>query len=131
MTRMFVVAVFAIACGFVESNAQDQDKKERTGTVVGQLKSRMPSKDGRSAIIELLGDGEVRTRVYLVAYNPKDPKAKGPFTELLAAVNAAKIGDRVQCTWANSPKGSEGGFFVTAFEVLKKTDDKKDRKEPK
>jgi hypothetical protein len=39
--------------------------------------------------------------------------AQGPAT--------AKVGDRVRIVWVNSPKGSEGGFFVTAFEVLKKS----------
>ena len=121
-----VIFVFTLAFGLSESTAQDKDKKERTGTVIGELKSRKDSKNGKSVTLEILGDGEEKARAYLVAYNPNDPKAKGPFVELLAVVNTAKIGDRVHCDWVNTPKGSEGGFFVTAFKVLKKADAKKD-----
>ena len=38
-------------------------------------------------------------------------------------------GDRVRLTWVNAPKGSEGGFFVTGFEVLRKADRKDGRGE--
>jgi len=86
----------------------------------------MEAKNGRSVTIEILGAGEDKPRAYRVAYNPNDPKARGPYEKLLAVVNTAKIGDRVRCDWVDTPKGSEGGYFVTSFEVLKKTDAKKE-----
>jgi hypothetical protein len=112
--------------------ATAQDEKERTGTIVGELKSRVDSKTGKSATLEILAPGEVKARKYLVAYNPRDPKAEAPFKVLLAAVNTANVGDRVRIEWVNAPKGSEGGFFVTAFQVIQKSDAKKDpeRKQP-
>ena len=117
---LVIVPTLAITCGLSGAIAQNKDKKERTGTVIGEFKSRKDSKNGKSVTLEILGAGEEKARAYLVAYNPNDPKAKGPFVELLAAVNTAKIGDRVQCEWVDTPKGSEGGYFLTAFKVLKK-----------
>jgi len=109
--------------------AQEKDEKERSGTVIGELKSRTESKNGKSVTIEILAPGEEKPRRYLVAFNPRDPKAEAPFKVLLAAVNTAKVGDRVRVVWVNTPKGSEGGFFVTRFEVLTKSDAKaKDEK---
>ncbi len=125
--------VFAsgLACGIANAAAPPKDA-ERTGTVSGKLTSRKDAKTGKSVTIEILGDGEEKARTYFVAYNPKDPQAKEPFEKLLAVVNTAKVGDRVQCEWVNTPKGSEGGFFVTGFLVLKKANDKgKDGKDKK
>jgi len=124
-TASVLVGAFVLACGLLESAAQDKDKKERTGTVIGELKSRTVSKNGKSVTLEILGAGEEKARRYLVAYNPNDPKAKAPFEELLAVVNTAKIGDHVQCDWIDTPKGSEGGLFVKAFKSLKKNEPKK------
>jgi len=112
--------------------AQDGGEKERTGTTTGELKSRINAKTGKSVVLEILAAGEERPRRYLVSFNPKDPKAEAPFKEVLAAVNTAKVGDRVKIAWVHGPKGSEGGFFVTAFEVLKKSDPGKEvEKKPK
>jgi len=122
---LVLVGTLVIACGLSKSTAQDKDKKQRTGTVIGELKMRKGFMNGKGGTLEILGDGEEKARVYLVSFNPNDAKAKGPFMELLAVVNTAKIGDRVQCDWVDTPKGSEGGIFVTAFKVLKKTDAKK------
>ncbi len=108
----------AILCAPWPVLAQDKDDKERTGTFIGQLTSRKDSKNGKSVVLEILAPGEEKARRYFVAYNPKDPKAEEPFKALLAKVNTAKVGDRVRITWINSPPGSEGGFFVTSFEVF-------------
>jgi hypothetical protein len=105
------------------------DDKERTGTLVGELKSRAEAKNGRSVTIEVLAPGEEKARRYLVAYDPRDPAAEKPYKELRAKVDAAGVGDRVRLTWVNAPKGSEGGFFVTGFEVLRKADRKDGRGE--
>ncbi len=113
--------MLAVVCGLSDSTAQD---KERTGSVIGVLVARKDAKNSKSVTLDILATGEEKARAYFVAYNPGDPKAKGPFLELLALVNTAKIGDRVHCDWVNSPKGSEGGFFLTSFKVLKKADGK-------
>ncbi len=120
MFRIFVVfACFFCIDGIGELAAQEK-AKERTGAVTGELKSRMAGKNGRSVMLEILAPGEEKARTYILSYNPKDPKAKDRYVELLALVDAAKIGDRVECAWVNSPPGAEGGFFVTRFRVLKK-----------
>jgi len=119
-----LICVHATLCVSWAVVAQDERDKERTGTIVGELRSRTASKNGKSVTIEILAPGEDKPRKYLVAYNPNDPKAEAPFKVLLEAVNAARVGDRVQIEWVNTPKGSEGGFFVTAFKVLKKSDAK-------
>ncbi len=128
MIRAFAMLLMAsgcqILCSPLAPMVHGSDDKERTGTVSGELKSRTEAKNGRSVTLEILASGEEKARRYFVAYNPKDPTAEKPFKELLAKVNAAKIGDRVQIAWVNNPKGSEGGFFVTDFEILKKSDPK-------
>lgn len=123
-TILLFACFHAILCA--QWLAMAQDEKELTGTIIGELKSRKDSKSGKSVAVEILAPGEEKPRRYLVAYNPKDPKAEAPFKELLAKVNTSKVGDRVRIVWVNAPKGSEGGFFVTAFEVLKKSDPRKE-----
>lgn len=120
MFRKFVVLGFVAAlvalCGY--SDAQDKDKKRRTGTVTGELKSRKDAPTGKNVIVEVLGAGEEKARSYRVAY---DPAVKGPIRKVLEAVRAAKIGDRVRLDWIEGE-----GFNITAFEVLKKNSEKKD-----
>ena len=126
-STIFLFAYFhAILCAQWPVMAQGKDEKERTGTLIGELKSRKDSKNGKSVSLEILAPGEDKPRRYLVAYNPKDPKAEAPFRELRAKVYTASVGDRVRIDWVNAPKGSEGGFFVTAFEVLKSSDPRKE-----
>lgn len=128
MIRALSILILASACQVLCSPltpmAYGSDDKERMGTVSGELKSRTEAKNGKSVTLEILASGEEKPRRYFVAYNPKDPTAEKPFKELLAKVNAAKIGDRVRIAWVNAPKGSEGGFFVMDFEVLMKADAK-------
>jgi hypothetical protein len=97
------------------TQAQEKDKKKRTGTVVGEIKSSKVSPNGKNQIIEVLATGEEKARPYRVAY---DPKVKGPIPEILEKVKAAKVGDRVRLEWIEGE-----GFNITAFEVLKKTKD--------
>ena len=63
-----------------------QDKKKRTGTVVGELKSRKDAPNKINVLVEILAAGEEKARQYRVAY---DPKVKGPMPEVLKAVKAA------------------------------------------
>jgi len=107
LTFAFVICVF--------TDADAQDKKSRTGTVTGEIKSTKASPNGKNQIIGVLGAGEEKEREYRVMY---DKKANGPNPEILAKVKAAKIGDRVRLEWIEGE-----GFNITAFEVLKKTKD--------
>lgn len=118
MVPKLLLASFAVALltlvGFAE--AQDKDKKKRTGTVTGELVSRKDAPNKINVLIEVLGAGEEKARTYRVAY---DPKVKGPMPEVLKAVKAAQIGDRVTLDWIEGE-----GFNITAFTVLKKVDKK-------
>jgi len=120
MFPKLIVTSFAIAVlsliAFSEA-AEGQDKKKRTGTVTGELKSRKDTPNGKNVLVEILGVGEEKERTYRVGY---DPKAKAPIADVLEKVKAAKIGDRVRIDWVEGE-----GFNITAFHVLKKTDDKK------
>lgn len=122
MSRLLASIGLLIASGaFLACPAQEK-VKVRTGTVTGVLKSRKDAKNGRSVTLEILAPGEEKARSYFLAYNPKEAKAKDRYVELLALVDAAKVGDRVECGWVYAPPGAEGGFFVTSFRVLKKSD---------
>jgi hypothetical protein len=105
----------ALAVAFVVCcHADGGEKKKRTGTVTGEIKSSMPAPNKINQLIELLADGEEKERKYRVAY---DPEVKGPNKKVLAAVKAAKVGDRVRLEWVEGE-----GYNITAFEVLKKKD---------
>jgi hypothetical protein len=90
-----------------------QDEKPKSGTVVGELKSQKNTADGKNTIIEVLAPGEEKARSYHVLY---DAKIKGPIETVLAAVRAAKVGDRVELEWVQTGHGPA----IKAFQVLKK-----------
>lgn len=117
MLRKIVVLTFAftlaLVCGLSEA-AQDKDKK-KTGTIIGELKSRKDTPNAKNVFLEIQAAGEEAPRKYRVQY---DKKANGPIPDVLAATKAAKIGDRVQCDWINTGEG----LAITSFQVLKKTD---------
>src|ERR1051325_9604600 len=115
MLRKIVVLTFAftlaLVCGLSEA---DKDKK-KTGTIIGELKSRKDTPNAKNVFLEIQAAGEEAPRKYRVQY---DKKANGPIPDVLAATKAAKIGDRVQCDWINTGEG----LAITSFQVLKKTD---------
>lgn len=111
----FLAAALVVCC-----QSEAQEKKKRTGTVTGEIKSMMPTPNKINMFVEVLADGEEKERKYRVGY---DPKAKGPIADVLAKVKAAKVGDRVRLEWVEGE-----GYNITAFEVLKKKNgDKKDK----
>lgn len=112
------LAVALAMCSFL--NAEAQEKKKRTGTITGELKSSKASPNGKNTIIEVLAPGEEKPRVYRVMY---DPAIKAPIAKVLEAVRAAKVGDRVQLEWIDPGEG----LAITAFQVLKKSTEKKDK----
>ena len=107
---MACMGVALLLCSFVDAA---QDKKPRTGTVIGEVKAQKDTKDGKNTAIEILAPGEEKARVYHVMY---DPKIKGPFPEVLKAVRAAKVGERVQIEWIDTNHGP----MIQTFAVLKK-----------
>ena len=105
----FAITCFVL-CGL--SNA-GQEEKKKGGTVIGTLQAEKKTKDGHNSMIDVLAPGEEKARTYHVSY---DPKFKGPIASVLAAVRAAKVGDRVELEWV----GTNHGPAITAFRVLKK-----------
>lgn len=99
-----------------EGELRDKDGV-RTGTIIGELKSRSNTKDGKNSTIEVLAPGEEKARSYFVNY---DPAIKGPLPKVLEAVRAAKVGDRVEFEWV----GTNHGPAITKFKVLPKRGEK-------
>jgi hypothetical protein len=91
---------------------------ERSGSITGEVKSKMDSKDGKNTIIEVLAPGEEKPRAYHVIY---DQKAKGPVPDVLKAVRAARVGDKVEFDWTATGHGPA----ITKFRVVKKADGEK------
>jgi len=118
-SMIFKISAFVLLVGGgVMVAAAQNSGKARTGLVTGELKSRKDATNRQSVTLQILAPGEEKARFYILSYNPRDPKAKDRYTELRVLVDAARIGDRVECGWVNSPEGAEGGFFVTKFCVL-------------
>ena len=93
------------------------DEVKKTAVLIGELKSRMDTKDGKNSIIEVLAPGEEKARSYHVNY---DPKIKGPLPKVLEAVRAAKIGDRVEFEWV----ATNHGPAIVSFKVFRKGEEK-------
>lgn len=122
-TTLMLTAAALLAVGLAGLAEQNQEKKDRKATVTGILMSRTEIKNSKHLLIEILGDGEEKSRRYGVPFLPKE---KGPVAEVHEAVQRAKIGDRVFCNLVYGAYGYEGGFTVTSFQVLKKISAKKD-----
>src|SRR5262249_11215742 len=105
-----LVVAALVACGATGA-AQDQERS--SGTIIGELKSRKDTPDGKNIVIEVLAPGEEQARRYHVLY---DQQAKGPLPAVLAAVRAAKVGDRVEFEWVQTGHGPA----IKSFKVLKK-----------
>ena len=95
-----------------------QDDKPKTGTIIGELKSKKDTADGKNTMIEVLAPGEEKPRRYHVLY---DPKAKAPISSVLEAVRAAKVGDKVEFEWVQTGHGP----MIKDFKVFKKGTDAK------
>ncbi len=98
-----VVFGVLVMCGI--GNAAGE--KKRTGTIIGELKSIKDAPNKSDMIIEVLSPGEETARRYHVGAQQKD---------VVAAVKAAKVGDRVTIAWFDTNEG----LCVEKFQVLKK-----------
>ena len=99
-----------------EGDRKDGDAR-RTGTIIGELKARSDTKDGKNTMIEVLAPGEEKARSYFVNH---EPAIKGPNPDVLKLVRAAKVGDRVEFEWV----GTNHGPAITKFKVLPRRDEK-------
>ena len=84
---------------------------KRSGTVSGEIKSK--KEQNNNVVIEVLAPGEEKARSYFVQH---DPKVKGPIPEVLKAVRAAGVGDKVVFDW----EATGHGPAIVKFEVQKK-----------
>jgi hypothetical protein len=107
-----VCVVVALVATGGATNAQL--KKLRTGTTIGELKSVKPAKNKRDVEIEILAPGEEKARRYTVGAQQK---------ELMVAVKAATVGDRVEIEWFDTVEG----LCVDKLQVLKKAKNEKDK----
>ena len=106
-----VAAVFLLAA--LGGPARGEEK--RTGSITGEIKSKKDTPNGKNVVIEVLAAGEEKPRPYRVQY---DQKAKGPIPEVLKAVRAAAVGDKVEFDWVDTGEG----LAIKRFQVLKKGD---------
>ena len=104
------IAIMSFVCASV---APAQEPKKATGTIIGELKSRKNSSDGRNTVIDVLAPGEEKARAYHVL---SDAKTKGPLPAVLAAVRAAGIGDVVEFEWVQTGHGPA----IRSFQVSRK-----------
>jgi hypothetical protein len=116
-----IVSLSLVALWVGVGDIPAQEDKPKTGTIVGELKSKNDTKDGKNTAIEVLAPGEEKARKYLVQY---DPKVKGPMPAVLEAVRAAKVGTRVELVWVQTGHGP----MITSFKVFKKGEGDKDKK---
>src|SRR5439155_22805711 len=97
MFRLPIVTTLAAALLLLCGPGNEVPGQEpRTGTIVGDLKSKKDSKDGKNVVVEVLAPGEEKARSYHVQY---DQKAKGPLPDVLKAVREAGVGDKVEFDW--------------------------------
>lgn len=122
MARKLSLLCLAFACLLLWGIGNEvQSQEKRKGTISGEIKSKKDTPNKKNVIIEVLAAGEEKARPYRVQY---DPKVKGPIPEVLKAVKASNVGDRVQFDWIDTGEG----LAITKFEVLKKKSGKKDKK---
>jgi hypothetical protein len=96
-----------------------QDGKEpdkRSGTISGEIKSK--KEQNHNIVIEVLAPGEEKARSYFVQF---DPKIKAPIPEVLKAVAAANVGDKVVFDW----EATNHGPAIVKFKVAGKGGEKK------
>ena len=75
-------------------------KETRSGSISGEIKSK--KEQNKNIVIEVLAPGEEKARSYFVQY---DPKLKAPIPDVLKAVAAANVGDKVVFDWEATGHG--------------------------
>jgi hypothetical protein len=105
-----LAAAILVLCG---TGLEVTGEETRSGTIVGDLKSKKDSKDGKNVVIEVLAPGEEKARSYHVQY---DQKIKGPLPDVVKAVREAEVGDKVEFEWVATGHGPA----ITKFKVFKR-----------
>ena len=114
MSRHSIIPSLAAALLMLCGTANEVTGEEtRSGTIIGDLKSKKDSKDGKNVVIEVLAPGEEKPRSYHVQY---DQKIKGPLPDVVKAVREAEVGDKVEFEWVATGHGPA----ITKFKVFKK-----------
>jgi hypothetical protein len=108
-----LLIVWLSICG---SSGAGEDEKQRSGRIIGSLKSQKDTADGKNTVIEVLAPGEQKARRYYVLW---DSKVNRPIESVLTAVRAAKVGDVVEFEWI----GTGHGPAIKSFRLFKKTKD--------
>jgi hypothetical protein len=90
---------------------KDKKDEKRSGTIAGEIKSK--KEEGNNVVLEVLAPGEEKPRSYFVNF---DPKLKAPIPEVLKAVKAAGVGDKVVFDWVATGHGPA----IVKFEVARK-----------
>jgi hypothetical protein len=111
MLRKLLIATLVVGATAFSGTGDAQEK--RSGTIIGEIKSKKDTPNGKNVIIEVLAPGEEKARPYRVQF---DPKVKGPIATVLKAVREAKVGERVRFDWVDTGEG----LAIKTFEVLKK-----------
>jgi hypothetical protein len=110
---LIITSLAAVLLALCDGGNRAPGQEPRSGNVTGELKSKKDTKDSKNTVIEVLAPGEEKPRSYHVQY---DEKAKGPIPDVLKAVRAASVGDRVEFEWVATGHGPA----ITKFQVLKK-----------
>jgi hypothetical protein len=95
---------------------EGKEPDKRSGTISGEIKSK--KEQNHNIVIEVLAPGEEKARSYFVQF---DPKIKAPIPEVLKAVAAANVGDKVVFDW----EATNHGPAIVKFKVAGKGGEKK------
>jgi hypothetical protein len=117
MRNLLSVSLLAALVLFSVSRDSAQAQEKRSGSLTGEIKSMKDTPNGKNVNLEVLAAGEEKARAYRVQY---DPTIKAPKADVLKAVRASKVGDRVSLDWVDTGEG----LAITKYEVLKKKTDK-------
>jgi hypothetical protein len=100
----------------LKKSAAGDSKEVRSGTIAGEIKSK--KEEGKNIVIEVLAPGEEKARSYFVQF---DPGIKAPIPDVLEAVRAAKVGEKVVFDW----EATGHGPAIVKFKVAGKGGEKK------
>ena len=111
--KSFTASLAVTLLAFCGTGNEALGQELRSGTVTGELKAKKDINDGKNTSIDVLAPGEEKPRSYHVQY---DEKIKGPMPDVLKAVRAANVGDRVEIEWVATGHGPA----IKKFQIVKK-----------
>lgn len=102
MRMTLIASLLLLIISPVLGFAWEDENKSSGGTVVGKLKSKVDTADGKNTNIEVKAPGEEKPRKYFVNF---DPKLRKPLPKVLHDVRSASIGDAVELEWVKTGHG--------------------------